>query len=638
MRDPRQLLSTYDSNVVYKDMRRFIITSTIRLLPFAFLVIVILNAVLFASAQQSSSLLRRTKPPIELLSANDTRKLSNKKFVAAVKRFHDWFSAHYGSKLLVKLVPVEGARLGVEAQVPIRPGQAYLSVPLRMCIDEKSLTAGEHAPPGFAAYWSWLRQQRDTPSTPVQLLLATYLIWARWVAPPNSTFWEPYVELLPRKMETPEHTFTDGDFRLLAGLPRMATEIKRQRQQRAQEFHWMNDRVAKKNAAFGAGSASPVLPDWALTRGRWSWAMSILYTRMIWWDGGPHLVPMLDMVNCDPGPKQEQPHVHQTVREGDRAVTRAGWAFKKGDEILENYGQHNYYYFTNHGFFLDYNPHDCYNVDLPPVTRDVTRRAMFLTKVSLDRDDMQLCFSLQNQRRLTTAIDVARVYTLPDKALEEAILKRELPQKDTVRQMRKALRFLGKAIKTTQIQIMEGTLNKFDAREPEMEDTPHAALIKDYANMIGLRMDDDKTEIRRRMQLLTEKIRVSDSASAADKIKKQKELEERQRKAEEEASAAVEKEQESTMSEEERAAAKQLRDALKADEDSTEAAKAVASGRGDKSEAEKLAALEREAFQKEAARFQERDAYGLADKSQPQSARKRSNVRKSIRPLIDDDF
>jgi hypothetical protein len=405
--------------------------------------------------------------------------------------------------------------------VKLRPGQPYLSIPLSMCVDEKTLTSGAHAPPHFAQFWTWLTQQRDAPTAPNQLLLAVYLIWARWVAVPGSAenYWEPYVDLLPRKLQTPEHTWTDGDFDLLDGLPRLRADVKRQRAKRWAEFQWIEERVSKGQAAtFGA----KLLPSWALTRGRWSWAMGILNTRMIWWDGGPHLVPLLDMVNCDAPPEGNQLHVHQTVREGDRAVTRAGWPFNKGDEITENYGQHNYYYFSQHGFFLPSNPHECYMLDIPPVTRDVTRRALFLTRFNLEKDESQVCFSLQNTRRLQTAIDVARVYSLPDKVLETAILKRELPARDSDRQTRRVLRFLGKAILKQQKAVMEQTIERFDSREPEMLDAPHKDMIHDYADSIGRRMEDDRDELRRRVKLLTERIRVRESREAREKIEQDK--------------------------------------------------------------------------------------------------------------------
>lgn len=40
-------------------------------------------------------------------------------------------------------------------------------------------------------------------------------------------------------------------------------------------------------------------------------------------------------------------------------MTLSPWAFKKGEQFFENYGQPNHIYFTYHGFVLDDNSHDC---------------------------------------------------------------------------------------------------------------------------------------------------------------------------------------------------------------------------------------------------------------------------------------
>jgi hypothetical protein len=90
------------------------------------------------------------------------------------------------------------------------------------------------------------------------------------------------------------------------------------------------------------------------------------------------------MINCGIASGNTKNNVHETVREGDRAVTRAGYTIQKGDEVFENYGQSNGYYFLNHGFFLDNNPHDCYSITLPRPDRELTRKALFLTGAKIE--------------------------------------------------------------------------------------------------------------------------------------------------------------------------------------------------------------------------------------------------------------
>ncbi|RHZ39865.1 hypothetical protein DYB26_014943, partial [Aphanomyces astaci] len=85
------------------------------------------------------------------------------------------------------------------------------------------------------------------------------------------------------------------------------------------------------------------------------------------WQGERHLVPMLDMVNCQEGPANQPPaRVHRTALSADGrvAVTRAAWAFPANSQVVENYGQPNWIYFLYHGFVLSKNSHDCAHIVL----------------------------------------------------------------------------------------------------------------------------------------------------------------------------------------------------------------------------------------------------------------------------------
>jgi len=68
---------------------------------------------------------------------------------------------------------------------------------------------------------------------------------------------------------------------------------------------------------------------------------------------------MLDFINCGEGPDPTRVHKTELDERKDAAVTRAGWAFKKGQQVFENYGQPNHIYLTYHGFALEHNSHDC---------------------------------------------------------------------------------------------------------------------------------------------------------------------------------------------------------------------------------------------------------------------------------------
>jgi hypothetical protein len=151
------------------------------------------------------------------------------------------------------------------------------------------------------------------------------------------------------------------------------------------------------------------------------WAHATLDSRSIWWGGERHLVPLLDLINCAEGP--DPTRVHSTtldlkvdpsvppslllpspsecacqrrvlwrgsMLQGDNAVTYAPWAFKKGEQVFENYGQPNYIYFQYHGFSLVNNTHDCVPLavgvrsdDPEDVQKVRTRRSCALTHTNM---------------------------------------------------------------------------------------------------------------------------------------------------------------------------------------------------------------------------------------------------------------
>jgi len=90
------------------------------------------------------------------------------------------------------------------------------------------------------------------------------------------------------------------------------------------------------------------------------WAHAIMDSRSIWWGGGRHLTPMLDMINCMEGPSNpERVHSTRLDAKGTSAVTLAPWAVPKGEQVWENYGQPNHIYFEFHGFSLPSHPRLC---------------------------------------------------------------------------------------------------------------------------------------------------------------------------------------------------------------------------------------------------------------------------------------
>lgn len=265
-----------------------------------------------------------------------------------MSEFQQWFERHYEGSVKVRLAAAgEGMGTGVFAVEPISPESLYLSIPLNIVI-------GKHTVFPTPVIGPFLTEiERMTPFDKNQIVLSLFLIYERFVRGQES-FFAPYIATLPQHFDIPEF-FTDSELASLKGtsVPRKA---RINRQQHEREFKWIKDNIALRHPE--------VFPAGAMTLHNYLWAVSVLNTRMIWWDGEPHLVPMLDMINCREGPNPRR--VHQTTRSGNRANTYAPWAFQVGEQVFENYGQPNTVYYLWHGFVLLPNTHDCAIVPLTP--------------------------------------------------------------------------------------------------------------------------------------------------------------------------------------------------------------------------------------------------------------------------------
>merc|ERR1711907_635879 len=110
-------------------------------------------------------------------------------------------------------------------------------------------------------------------------------------------------------------------------------------------------------------------PQDVLTLEKYLWGVAILDSRSIWWENQRHLVPLLDLINCQNSPNEDPStsyRVHSTQLSNDRryAVTNASYALEVGDELFENYGQPNHIYFMYHGFTLEHNSYDCLQINI----------------------------------------------------------------------------------------------------------------------------------------------------------------------------------------------------------------------------------------------------------------------------------
>jgi hypothetical protein len=266
----------------------------------------------------------------------------------AVQEFHAWFDANYKIKRQVKLtVAGDGMRLGVVATQDIPAESLYLSIPMNIIIYDDTIFRTPLVGPAIQRVLKRVSSlQRFQPQ---QLALNLFLTHERFVAQRKS-FFHPYIQLIPSEHDVPEF-YSNDDLALLKGTL-IPSKVQSQRRRHREDY----------NALVAAlRSEQSVFPLHTFSYENYAWAQGILNTRMIWWDGVPHLVPLLDMINCRQGPNPYR--VHSTKRGmSNRADTLAPWAFHAGDQVFENYGQPNPTYFLWHGFAMEPNVHDCAQV------------------------------------------------------------------------------------------------------------------------------------------------------------------------------------------------------------------------------------------------------------------------------------
>ncbi|CUF24878.1 membrane-associated protein, putative [Bodo saltans] len=270
----------------------------------------------------------------------------------AVRVFDEWFDAHYKLKRSVKLaVAGEGMRLGVVATQRIAADSLYLSIPLNIIIYDNTIFSTN----GIGVALQKVLKLVPSSFQKQQLALNLFLTHQRFVAG-NRSFFHPYIQLLPSEHDVPEF-YNDDDLALLKGT-QIPSKARAERSRHRKEYEALV--TVLRNFA-------NVFPLHTFSYENYVWAQGILNTRMIWWDGVPHLVPLLDMINCRQGPKGHR--VHSTKRgASNRADTYAPWEFQSGDQVFENYGQPNPTYFLWHGFAMEPNMHDCAQVVPSPVS------------------------------------------------------------------------------------------------------------------------------------------------------------------------------------------------------------------------------------------------------------------------------
>lgn len=321
-----------------------------------------------------------------------------------IKEFNIWFqaaiddlsrkSSESWALSRVEAAVIPGFRIGTVASSDIQAEEIYLGVPTTIVMDadkaaadfdsdvsesEVSLTgdmtsSGRHH--GVGELIRKLAAKYSNRDSFHELLF--FLLSEKFIKRERSKY-HPYLRLLPTLEQLDIPLLWDADTvqkRLFPSDSIIRTIGEYQQKVRktfdfvsniseVREFFTMND-ASTHIQGDSEGEASSQA-NTILTYENYLWATAILDSRSIWWEGQRHLVPMLDFVNCQEGPSNPA-RVHSTTTmkttAGDVvAVTRAPWAFQRGDQVFENYGQPNHIYFMYHGFVLPGNTHDCLHID-----------------------------------------------------------------------------------------------------------------------------------------------------------------------------------------------------------------------------------------------------------------------------------
>ena len=250
-------------------------------------------------------------------------------------------SLNFPTNHLVAYVAGDGMRVGTKATQDITIGTSYIDVPVT------AVMSSENAKTDSDEVNALIERGRDRNDDFHTLLF--FLMHERFNAEEGS-FWWPYLALLPTLDEYKEYHPTFMSEAKLSGLEGSGVKGR----------IINNQRKAKQAFASVSNDASvPKALGDAWTEDNYMWATTILDSRSIWWSGARHLVPLLDLINCQQLPKGSTVHATSLDRDEKNAVTLAPWNFKEGEQVFENYGQPSHIYFIYHGFVLEDNAHDC---------------------------------------------------------------------------------------------------------------------------------------------------------------------------------------------------------------------------------------------------------------------------------------
>jgi hypothetical protein len=173
----------------------------------------------------------------------------------------------------------------------------------------------------------------------------------------DSSFWAPYIALLPPNFNHLPALFDRDDIEELQGS-HARTFVERAKIVFVEKFEAFSKLQKQHPSVFQP----------KMTVEEYAWAVGVVATRTIWYieEGDtlykPHLVPLVDTVNC--AQLERANAVHRTYVEDGHVVTRVQQDFAVGEQVFENYGKPNLFFFWMHGFSIEPNEFDCVIIPL----------------------------------------------------------------------------------------------------------------------------------------------------------------------------------------------------------------------------------------------------------------------------------
>ncbi|KAF4046928.1 Rubisco LSMT substrate-binding [Phytophthora infestans] len=352
---------------------------------------------------------RKAKNDVSEPQLSPSKELELEEVGNKLERFQQWIARHHFPVNSLELRYVsEAVGYGTFAVKRLAIGDVYLKVPVQVVMNVWSAVKSRWV----SQTMQELQKQRVSVDRE-EMLLLLHLLEEKFGPNHRHSFWKPYLEMLPDLEDSLNSPlfYEEVELKTLEGTD-LLTLVVNYRKRVARSYVTI--------ASYLKQSGHDETLQW-LTERRFRWANAVLDSRSIWWSGQRHLVPLLDMVNCQELNVNHKPHHTILDSSGRHAVTKSSWEFQAGQEVVENYAQTNYIYLLYHGFVLDSNSHDCahFHLEMPVAARH-RRFSVLLRSLEIFSWTPDLCVFPSDSESIMRFSKIALFVSDPEKALRLA--------------------------------------------------------------------------------------------------------------------------------------------------------------------------------------------------------------------------